>query len=379
MPAERRYGFAKPAMSRLFGALDAAGSVLAAPFRRRAPWPPPRRILLVNLAHIGDVLLTTPAIAALRAAHPHAHLALLVSPWSADVARGNPRLDEILPYRPSWWDRARGSPYLVPREYADFVRLLRAGRYDLVINFKSFVQENLAAALAGIPRRIGYGLFGGGFLHTDCLIFPWQAHTAEQHLRLARAAGAAPEAAPPVRVFPGPDEMRAAEGMEGISVAFHLGAGTPAKRWPLERFAALGDRLAADHGARIVLVGGPEDTPLAQAYQARAGRPADVVAGRLKLLETAAVLQRCAAFVGNDSGPAHLAAAVGTPVIAIFSGVNEPEQWKPWGPGVTVLQRRPPCAPCGRATCHLDHACMNDITVDEVYGHVSAILGRAQA
>ncbi len=374
----RRYGFRKPSLIRLFSLLDACGWAIARLFGPPSPRRTPRRILLVNLAHIGDVLMTTPAIAAIRAAHRDAHLAMLAGPWSAAVLENNPHLDEILVTRASWWDRDRGSPWCIPGEFLEFVEVLRSGRFDAVVNFKSFFQENLAAALAGIPSRIGYGIYGGGFLHTSCVDFPWDAHTVEEHLALAALLGGS-AAHPVVEVFPSREDERVVEDWLGnpprALVAMHLGAGAPAKRWPVEGFAAVArlvrERLESD----IVLVGGVPDAPWGEEFRRRVGFPVLDGVGRFGIRQTAALLTRCRAFVGNDSGPAHLAAAVGCPAVVVFSGTNDVHRWRPWGRNVRTIQKTPECAPCGLDLCaRTDHACLSEITPQEVFDELQGLL-----
>jgi heptosyltransferase-2 len=367
--ATRTYGFVKPSLIRLFSLVDGVGKVLATPFKHRGVWADPQRILLVNLAHIGDVLLTTPAIAAVRARFPQAHVAMLVAPWSREVVAHNPRLNEVIAYRASWWDRSRGSPYWAPREFFALVRELRQKHFDWVINFKSFFQENLAFALAGIPRRVGYGLYGGGFLQTDCAPFAWQSHVVLQHLTLTDTIGAhAPN--PKLEMFVSPDDERCAatwlsQAPASRWVAMHVGAGYPSKLWALERYAQLANRLAETDGVAIALVGGKDDLPLIAQMRPTLRAPHVVVAGQASISQTAAVIQRCVAFVGNDSGPAHLAAAMNVPTVTIFSGENDAALWRPWGERVTVLQHKPVCWLCGLRVCNRDHVCMTEISVEQ--------------
>ena len=126
-------------------------------------------------------------------------------------------------------------------------------------------------------------------------------------------------------------------------------------------------------GSRIVVVGGREDIPLIERFRALTSADPVIAAGRLSVQATAALLARCRAFVGNDSGPAHLAAAVGVPSVVLFSGTNDVAIWRPWGQGAMTIQEHPPCAPCGLAVCaRADHACMTWITVDRVLEAVIA-------
>jgi ADP-heptose:LPS heptosyltransferase len=377
--ATRTYGFVKPSLIRLFSLVDGLGSALITPFKHRGAWNEPQRILLVNLAHIGDVLLTTPAIAAVRARFPQAHMAMLVAPWSREVIAHNPRLNEVMMHRASWWDRSRGSPYLVPREFFSLVRELRQKKFDWVINFKSFFQENLAFALAGIPRRVGYGLYGGGFLQTDCLPFAWQQHVVLQHLTLTDAVGAH-ASNPKLEMFVSHDDERSAESwLSQISVsrwiAMHVGAGYPSKLWPIERYAQLANVLAEKYDAAIVLVGGKDDLPLIAQMQTTLRAPHAVVAGQASISQTAAVIQHCAIFVGNDSGPAHLAAAMKVPTVTLFSGENDAALWRPYGERVTALQHKPVCWLCGLRVCNRDHVCMTEISVEQVMNAITYYLG----
>jgi ADP-heptose:LPS heptosyltransferase len=295
---------------------------------------------------------------------------MLVAPWSREVVAHNPRLDEIMVNRASWWDRSRGSPYLVPREFFVLVRELRQKRFDWVINFKSFFQENLAFALAGIPRRIGYGLYGGGFLQTDCAPFAWQQHVVLQHLTLTDAIGAH-TLNPTLEMFASPDDERcAAAWLSQVPasrwVAMHVGAGYPSKLWHLERYTELANRLSRTYGVAIALVGGKDDLPLIAQMQPALRAPHIVIAGQASISQTAAVIQRCAAFIGNDSGPAHVAAAVNVPTVTIFSGENDAALWRPWGECVVVLQHKPVCWLCGLRVCNRDHVCMTEISVEHV-------------
>jgi len=377
-PDMRRYGFIKPHLVRLFTAVDAIGGLLAAPLIGATRCRPPQRILLVNFAHIGDVLMTTPAIAAIRAAHPGAHIAMLVGPWCESVVSHHPSLDEVLVQRPSWWDREQGSRYLAPRAFLQLVQALREGRFDAVVNFKSFFQENLACALAGIPQRIGYGLYGGGFLHTTCVPFRWSAHTVEQHLVLAAALGGRSDGHS-VEIFPTEEDTRKVEdwlsGAARPLFALHLGAGAPSKRWPIERFAQLARILGERLDAHILLVGGRDDAPLAVRFLEHASAaPLDAV-GMFTMPQLAVLLRHCRAFVGNDSGPAHVAAAVGIPTVTVFSGTNDVDVWRPWGRSVATLQERPECAPCGLSTCKRDdHACMTNIEAARVFAALEELL-----
>ncbi|MDO8670347.1 MAG: glycosyltransferase family 9 protein [Dehalococcoidia bacterium] len=442
MVRKRRYGFVKPHLVALFTVVDGLGSLVAAvtrlPDRRR--WPhDPRRILLVNFGHIGDLLMITPVLRFLRANYPAAKIAVLAGPWSKDVLAACPYLDEILVFRPSWWDR-QNAAYHRLSELLALVKLLRRGRFDLSVNFKSFLQENLCLWLARIPVRVGYSIYGGGFFLTRQVEYNWRAHTVEQNMALVAAARPVGESlADSLPVMPmatdnrvrlawncppeapakasaslppaldvealagfGPyanhlkpemfvfeedlvaamDFLRANLGGEPLAedpvpplIAFHIGAGYPSKLWGEEKYAALADVLATKWGARILVVGGPDDVELIGRMQNLCYARLIVAAGRLSIRQMAAVLAHCRLFVGNDSGPAHIAAAIGLPTVAIFSGENDASVWRPYADSSVVIQHRPVCYPCGKRNCDRDHECMAKITVEEVSACVEKCFG----
>jgi ADP-heptose:LPS heptosyltransferase len=372
---ERRYAFVDPRWLRLFATVDAVGSRLVP--RRSRPIGNPTRVLIVNFAHLGDVVLATAAIRAVRAGRPRCHLAMLASPGPAALLRGHPALDQLHVFDAPWWGRGDARRHVDPVAIGRLASLIRSGRFDLVIQLKSFFQENLAAALARVPSRVGFGVYGGGFLQTHEVPYPWGAHTVEQNAALLSMCGIT-DPDPRLDLHPEPDDEQEARALvpdDGARLAaLHLGAGTPAKTWLLERFVAVGERLAA-RGHTIVLVGGGDDAPLGARYAALATHHPIDVSGRLGPLATAALLRRCRIFVGADSAPAHMAAAMGTPTVAVFSGTNEAREWRPWGAEVEVLQRRPTCAPCGLAVCSRpQHDCMIEVTVDDVDHAVDRLL-----
>lgn len=386
----RRYGFVKPHLTLLFSIIDALGYRLLPP--RRVVMKRVERVLLMNLAHIGDVLMTTPAIEAVRQAYPKAHLAFLAGPWSADLLKSNPFIDNLIIYPASWWDRSLSQRWglgyylrlLHECSCGPLVHLLREGRFDLSVNFKSFFQENLAVFAARIPCRLGYGIYGGGFLLTHCISFPWHLHNVERNQELLWGSGVMPRqphARPTVHLTV--EDRQAAEAFlsqQGVKVsshplmALHVGAGYPSKRWPLERYTILAEELIRSKGARIILVGGREDLPHIEAMQPHL-EGSLIAAGQLSITQTAALLARCQLFVGNDSAPAHLAVAVGTPSVVLFSGENDARIWRPYGERCIVIQKFPPCYPCGKARCPYDHSCMREITVEEVLEAVESLAG----
>jgi lipopolysaccharide heptosyltransferase II len=304
----------------------------------------PQRILIVTLADLGDALLTIPALQALRQSQPQARIVVLTTPLGRLALRDQP-LDELIVFEKQRFNHP--AQLLQPQNLRYALSLWRRLRQEraeacvilhhLTTWFGTLKYAALAAA-SGAKRR--YGLDNGrGFFLTDRLPDSGfgSKHQAEYWLDLLGLLGVA--ARPQPGMQPTAAEQAAARQLlSGHDqarplIALHPGSGAfaPARRWPPQRFAALADALI-DDGAQIVLVGGEEEADLRQALRHEMRHSASVLdlGGRTALGELAALLQQCAIFIGNDSGLAHLAASVGTPVVAVF-GPTDPRAWGPYG------------------------------------------------
>ncbi|MBV9848721.1 MAG: glycosyltransferase family 9 protein [Armatimonadetes bacterium] len=330
-----------------------------------------RKFLVVNMNYMGDALLTTPALAALRRAHPDAQIDTVVGAGAAaQVLESNPDLDNIIART------ARGSWGRCSQIY----RLLREGRYTDAIILPPLPAYAAAAFFARTPARIGQADRGMNRFLTDRR--PTRAvHMADAMLDTMPIA---PDARPERRrlwVTVGRDEMEAAERLlseAGVDLsrpllAVNVGATRPQKRWFAESFAAALDSLG---DVPCVLVGsGEHDAAVAAEVLrcVRRARPVSLV-GRTNVKQLAAVLSRCDVLLSADSGPMHLATAVGTPTVALF-GSTDPAATGPYDGVSRVLYKSLPCAPCGNhPTCGGRFDCMRAITPDEVAFAVRALL-----
>jgi len=343
----------------LVGCADAAlAPVAAIDGWRRGPAPeaPPRRVLLLRLERIGDLLMTLDAIAAVRARAPAAEIRLVVGSWNASLARLLPAVDRVETIDAPWLSQegTRTSPW----EVAARIRRWRRDDLDLAINFEPDIRSNALLAASGARRRVGYAAGGGGGFLTDVLPCDRTVHTAMNALRLvdrALPAGSASGAAegPALRV-PAEAETRAARRLEscarrGPLVGINPGAGRAIKEWPPARFAAAAAALAESDGATVVLLGSAAETTTAAAV--RGALPPRIqlidLAGDAPLVDLAAVLRRLSVLLTADTGPMHLAAAVGTPVVGIF-GPSDPVRYAPLSSRSTVVCAELWCRPCGR-------------------------------
>jgi ADP-heptose:LPS heptosyltransferase len=336
-------------------------------------WRQARRILLVRLDNLGDVLVTTPAFRAVRAALPKARLTLLASPVGAQVGRLNPDIDEVIVYEAPWMDPWQKLPHDPAREQAMIARLAREG-FDGAIIFTSFRQSPLPAAylcyLAGIPLRLAASIDGPGSLLTTRHKHPNRMmHEVERGLDLVRALGIEPDELDLV-LDPGQAASDAAAALVARQrdypnqpvVVIHPGCSMPARTYSWEQFAEAGDLLVRELGARVLLTGAPAEQPLTQRIQWKMRKPAVDLAGALPFTEFAGLIQAADLVVTNNTGPMHMAAALQTPVVALFALTNPPEQWGPWRVPHKLLYHDVPCRVCYSRICPFEHECLRLVT-----------------
>lgn len=307
---------------------------------------------------IGDALLALGSVRDLRRNFPRARLDVLARGWVAELYGAVSEVDGVLASQGAWADAT----------------LLR-GRYDVALLLPNSLGAALAPWRAGVPERWGYATAGRGPLLTRAARVPAEVrgHSQVYYYRAMLAGVGLHVSADPELALRCPASWQAqADALldvpalggapwVGINPGAFFGG---AKRWLPARFAAVGD-AAARFGARVVLLGGPAERPLALAIAAQMRTPALVLSGRTTLAGLAAVLARLCVLVTNDSGPMHLAAALGVPVLALFG----PTDWRetaPWGAGHHVLRAEWPCAPCKLRECPIDHGCMRALRTEQV-------------
>ncbi len=334
-----------------------------------------RRILIIKLRYIGDVLLTTPVIRALRAGFTHAHLAALVNAGTEEVLVGNPDLNEILCIQKTGWFEA-----------LRFIRQLRNRYFDLVIDLTDGDRSALLSFFSRAPIRVGYNheQRWRGRLYTHLVKADREkTHQILYHLESVRTLGLpVNEAQPRVCILEKEREdartMIRQLGLDLLAplVMIHPGARWPLKSWPIERFAQLADFIQDRMGARVVLFGGILDRYPVEAIQNQMRTRAVALVGQLTLRQLAAFIQQCTLFISNDNGPMHLAAALNRPVIALF-GFTDPTVWGPWGKGHQVFYKPQDCRSCWPArSCVKGYSgCMSQISVEEVVKAVEEKIG----
>lgn len=352
----------------------------------------PKRILVIRLDLIGDLVLSLTVVRALKRTYPEAEIDLLAMPASAKVAIFDPNITEIITYDPNIWRRPRALLQLKNwREARALWRKMHARHYDLAVS----VYANWAAILAvasGAARRVGYGREGYPGFMTDSVPggIPgrWRhyaplddKHEVDYCLELARAAGATLTPADRIpRLYTDEQTQRSVEQLlsaGGVQpgqpiIACHINSNNgQSKRWPVPYWATLIDRLISKAGATVVLTGAPSDLPQIEAVTQRMREQALNLAGKTSLTQLAALLQRADLLISGDSGPLHMGVACGTPIIGIYGPTN-PSLGGPVSPDATILRSGIWCSPCYNARDTADcrfytTQCMKNILPAQVF------------
>ena len=308
-----------------------------------------KKILFITLSNIGDAVLTTPVLQGLLNRSDQPDVSVLVGPKAAELFQRDPAIREVIVY-----DKHDGW-----REKLKLLRMFRAKRFDEVVDLRNTVFPLLLLGWKGLFSMLKLNRKRGA------------VHAVEDHLR--RAFGDAQDAR--FRVFiPQEAQQRAEQFLkdsQGPWIGVAPGAASDLKRWPSERFAEIAQRIHCAGYGRVVLLGEAKD---------RMDVPGSLnLIGRTSLLDLAAVLKCCSLLLTNDSGPMHLAAAVGTPVVAIF-GPSDARQYGPFGQGHRIVRLDLSCSPCGQAQCPLGtHACMKDLDVEKVWASVASVIESSHA
>jgi lipopolysaccharide heptosyltransferase II len=333
--------------------------------------PDYKRILIVRTDRIGDVLLSTPTVMALRQAYPQAYIAMMVSPYTRDIVEGNPFIDEVIVYDKDVRHKSWASS-------VNFARGLKKKKFDLAVILHPTNRVHMVTYFAGIPRRLGFNR-KSGWLLTDRIRHTKQfgdKHESLYCLELVEHLGIKPQDGAmfmPIK----DDSERWAEELflrEGLKktdklLAVHPGASCPSKVWPNQRFAQVADRLIDKYGFKVLVISGPKDIMLAREVIKNMNHPAVDLAGETSVSQLASVLKRCSLFISNDSGPVHLASAVGTPVVSIFGRSQQglsPKRWSPLGGKSRILHKSAGCIECLAHNCVKEFSCLKAITADDV-------------
>lgn len=338
-----------------------------------------KKILIVRMDKIGDLVLSTPVIKAVRDAYPDSHITLLVRPYARQIVEGNPYLNEVMTY-----DKATDGKGLLKDIL--FAMKLRKKKFELALVLHPKNRTHIMVFLAGIPERIGYNKKLGWLLTKKIPHIKQYGlkHEIDYTLDLVRYIGIDPKN----RALYVPINKISEQKIKGIFakngilennkvITIHPGSSCPSKRWNFKHFAKVADRLAESRSAKIVIIAGPSDKVLGDRMSGSMKAPHLNLSGKTTVADLASILKRSALFISNDSGPVHIACATGTPTISIF-GRNDrglsPERWKPIGEHDLALHKDIGCEICLSHNCKKGFACLEAITEDEVVSAAKRML-----
>ncbi len=345
------------------------------------------KVLVVRLDRIGDAVLSFPSIAAIREHFPEALISVMCRPSTRDIFESHPDVDEVIPYA----YEKKGRHRLLLGNGRFLIEIFRRG-FDVAFILNPSLRSYLVPFVTGIPYRVGFKTRWTPLLTKGITDRRREGkkHEAEYTLEVVRAFTGQTGAWSPPRWPILPQAKKSLDAIlatYGISaderiLALHMHASCVSKRWPAERFADFVRRFLAAHPSyRIAVVGAKEATASA-AFLCKACERAMDLTGKLSLKDLATFLERCEFLVSNDSGPVHIAAAVGTPVVAIF-GRNQaglsPVRWRPLGGPHQVLQHEVGCPACLAHECRMDFKCLKAVTAEEVLLAAERILLEAHA
>ena len=329
-----------------------------------------RNILVIRLDQIGDLICALPVFPVLRMRFPNARITVLTGREGASIFKGNPFIDHILVFESNWFSKSKVVGLF---ELFRVVSQLRKIRYDLGFDFRGDLRNILLMAFAGVLYRVGYGIAGGERLLHRMGDYQTNLHQVELNVRLVTDEAIDKCYLKP-DLYLSPGERK--EGLEllkrfGIShqarlIAVHPEAGYPSKEWGEASFKELIAKLTEAQENTVLILGLSKAAQLAESFVSSS--QVINLTGKLSLREMIAVLSWCHLFLGNDSGPSHIAQALGIPAVVVASGTNEYEKWGIWREPSKIAKHAVPCSPCHLRNCNVEgHPCMSEIKVDEVF------------
>jgi lipopolysaccharide heptosyltransferase II len=355
-------------------------------------WLEAQRILAIRLDNLGDMLVTTPALHAIKASLPHARLTLLASPVGAQVARLNPDIDDLIVYEAPWMDPWHKLPQDSQREQK-MIAAIQDSHFDGAIIFTSFHQSSLPAAyfcyLADIPLRVAASIDGPGSLLTTRHKHPERMmHEVQRGLDLVSSIGLETDDLDLVLRVPenARRQVSALLSEHAIDlsrplVVVHPGCSMPARTYPWEMYAQVVDLLVERLGATVALTGAMDEQALVDRVLVRLRRHTRratlALAGALSFEQFCALIEAADLTITNNTGPMHISAAVKTPVIALFALTNPPEQWSPWRVPHRQLYHDVACRICYSRVCPYGHECLRLVSPKMVIDSATELLVEA--
>ena len=369
-----RYVFKNKFYAIFFYIFDFIGSVVFLPGRlihKRNLVRNPKNILIIRLDHIGDVAAATSVPHNLKIAYPEARITFLVSSSSAGLLLNNPYINEMICFDAPWFSRGKKNI----NSWAVFWKLvkeLKKVNFDLGFDLRGDFRHIILMWLARVKFRVSYGVTGGGFLLSIQGHYHKNLNALDKNLYLLEKLNIK-LIIRKQELFLSNEEVRQVDDFLSSNnlnqVKFcivHPVAGYTSKNWQEDKFAVLISKLYKELKVSVILVGLDNDRDIVEHIIAISGVPAINIAGKTSLRFLIALIQRANLFIGVDSGPSHIAAALDKPTLILYSGTNQAQEWAPKGNQVIIIQKDVACKSCEKPECHIK-TCMELISVEEVF------------
>ena len=344
---------------------------------------PIQKILVIKLSSLGDVIHSLPSLKTLRKSFPHAHIAWMVEEKCKDLLFDNPDLDELIVVRIRHWRRHWNRQSW--REFSACFRQLRRAHFDIVLDLQGLIKTGVIAFLTGASQRIGFHVndcrepLNAWFNNRKIPYIGKQVHVIDKNLRMVKAIGANVETKEFPFVIPAEAEATIQAYVEEHPemtarplVAIHQGVGFETKRWELARFAQLGDRISSELGCNVLLTFGPGEEGRIETLSGMM-KHKHWISPAQSMHESMALFKRLSLFIGCDTGPLHLSAALGIPTVSIF-GSTDPEYSRPQEGNHEVVVKILHCSFCHKRKCPTQNECMDQVTVEDVFAATQKIL-----
>ena len=343
-----------------------------------------KRILIIKLVAIGDLVNALPTLKAIKKSYPQSRLTILVTPRVKEVVEGYPYLDEIVYYDILGKDKGLKGLFRI-------IRRIRRENFDLVVDLEQYYRiTSLISYFSGIPNRAGFDLAGQGRRNLFTIKIPYltEKHEVETFLEAASQIGADISEKGLVEIWVSLEDRKYVDRFlkeAGVStgdliIGIHPGTGPSAisRRWQTEKYVVLADWMISELKAKVIFTGSPSETGRINEITETMTSPPIVAAGKTNLKQLAEISRICKLFISVDTGPLHIAAAMGTKVIGLF-GPNTPVKWGPYGNGHITIYKGLECSPCtkqylGQVSNCKDPICMKNITVEDVKSTVRQAL-----
>jgi len=337
----------------------------------------PDKILIIQTAFLGDVVLSTPLIRAVKKKYPNSKVFFLLIPQTEELLKNNPFLDGIIVYDKKGKEKGVFG-------FLDLVKRVKSSEFDLALIPHRSLRSALLTYLAGIPQRIGFDKSSGAFLLTQTIKYIQNQPETKRNLSLlGKDISSESDSLP--ELFPSEDDFKYIDELfkswnvkkEDKIVGIAPGSVWNTKRWLPERFGQVAEALIEKLGAKVIFIGGKEDEKLCLKISSNMKRNPVIAAGKTSPLQSAALISRCKVILSNDTAPMHIAVAMRIPVIAIFGSTIPEFGFAPTGKNDLVIQKELYCRPCGihgRKKCPEKHfRCMKEISVEEVFQAVERL------